>query len=148
MRLFNLAPSPPYWRLWICPWGAWAKLLLYHLCADVYVINSQSSPIYRVHTSSWLQGLPFHCPISCTGMKLYRRYLIWWGQVYQSDFIAKCMSDRGFLARRGVLELAMSIEACMLSWLEGGCLSTPSTPPLCIRPCAPLISLHNNGQIN
>ena len=50
-------------------------------------------------------------------------------QVYQSDFIAKCMSDRGFLARRGVLELAMSIEACMLSWLEGGgCLSTPSTP--------------------
>jgi hypothetical protein len=27
-------------------------------------------------------------------------------QVYQSDFIAKCMSDEGFLARRGVLELA------------------------------------------
>ena len=50
-------------------------------------------------------------------------------QVYQSDFIAKCISDRGFLARRGVLELAMSIEACMLSWLEGGCLSTQSTPP-------------------
>ena len=24
----------------------------------------------------------------------------------------------------------MSIEACMLSWLEGGCLSTPSTPPV------------------
>ena len=39
------------------------------------------------------------------------------------------MSDLGFLARRGVLELAMSIEACMLSWLEGGCLSTQSTPP-------------------
>ena len=38
-------------------------------------------------------------------------------QVCQSDFIAKCMSDRGFLA---VLELAMSIEACMLSLLEGG----------------------------
>ena len=36
-----------------------------------------------------------------------------------------------FLARRGgVLELAMSIEACILSWLEGGCLSTPSTPPV------------------
>jgi hypothetical protein len=27
-------------------------------------------------------------------------------QVYQSDFIAKCMSYEGFLARRGVLELA------------------------------------------
>jgi hypothetical protein len=26
--------------------------------------------------------------------------------VYQSDFIAKCMSDEGFLARRGVLEVA------------------------------------------
>ena len=52
-------------------------------------------------------------------------------QVCQSDFKlnhSKCMSDRGFLARRGVLELAMSIEACMLSWLEGGCLSTQSTP--------------------
>ena len=35
-----------------------------------------------------------------------------------------------FLARRGVLELAMSIEVCMLSWLKGGCLSTPSTPPV------------------
>ena len=42
-----------------------------------------------------------------------------------SQFIAKCMSDQGFMARRGLLELAMSIEACMLSWLEVGCLSTP-----------------------
>ena len=40
-------------------------------------------------------------------------------QAYQSDSIPKCMSDRGFLARRGVLELAMSIEACLLSLLEG-----------------------------
>ena len=47
-------------------------------------------------------------------------------QVCQSD--CKFKSDQGFLARRGVLELAMSIEACMLSWLEGGCLSTQSTP--------------------
>ena len=46
-----------------------------------------------------------------------------------------------FLTRRGVLELAMSIEACMLSWLEGGCLSTPSTPPV----SAP--ALQNHGII-
>ena len=39
------------------------------------------------------------------------------------------MSDRGFLARRGVLELGMSIEACMLSWLEGGVLKHPKHPP-------------------
>ena len=43
-----------------------------------------------------------------------------------------------FLTRRGVLELATSIEACMLSWLEGGCLSTPSTPPV----SAPEYSTH------
>ena len=40
------------------------------------------------------------------------------------EFLAtcKCMSDQGFLTRRGVLELGMSIEACMtlLSWLGGG----------------------------
>ena len=52
------------------------------------------------------------------------------------------MSDRGFLARRGVLELAMSIEACMLSWLEGGCLSTPSTPPV----SAPGATPDNTGR--
>jgi hypothetical protein len=50
--------------------------------------------------------------------KFYRRNI-----VYQS---AKCMSDEGFLARRGVLELATwanvyaYMEACMLSWLKGG----------------------------
>ena len=36
--------------------------------------------------------------------------------------------------RRGVLELVTSIEACMLSWLEGGVLEHPKHPP-CIRPC-------------
>ena len=35
-----------------------------------------------------------------------------------------------FLARRGVLELAMSIEAYMLSWLEGGVLEHPKHPPV------------------
>ena len=52
-------------------------------------------------------------------------------QVYQSDFIAKinvCETEV-FWLEGGVLELAMSIEACMLSWLEGGCLSTQTTPP-------------------
>ena len=33
-----------------------------------------------------------------------------------------------------MLELAVSIEACMLL-AGGGCSSTPSTPPPCIHPC-------------
>jgi hypothetical protein len=38
-------------------------------------------------------------------------------QVYQSDFIAKCMSHEGFLARRGVLELAASgADLGILEW--------------------------------
>ena len=38
------------------------------------------------------------------------------------------MSDGGFLARRGVLELVMSIEALYVVLAGGGCLSTQSTP--------------------
>ena len=48
------------------------------------------------------------------------------------------MSDRDFLARRGVLELAMYIEAFMLSWLEGGAWAPkappPPYPPMCMYP--------------
>ena len=44
------------------------------------------------------------------------------------------MSDQGFFARRGVLELAMSIEACMpvclyVVFAEGGVLEHPNHPP-------------------
>ena len=54
-----------------------------------------------------------------------------------------------FLARRGVLELAMSIEVCMLSWLKGGgVLEHPKHPPVSapggpfyrVSQCPPAIS--------
>jgi hypothetical protein len=58
-------------------------------------------------------------------------------QVYQSDFIAKCMSHEGFLARRGVLELAALANvyrSLYIVWQRGwGCLSTPLYPPLWVH---------------
>ena len=50
-----------------------------------------------------------------------------------------------FLTRRGVLELAMSIEACVLSWLEGGVLEHPKQPPVStpdIDPYAAFLDYH------
>ena len=47
------------------------------------------------------------------------------------DFVVKCMSVQGVLARRGVLELAIQTNvygSLYVVFAGGGCLSTQSTP--------------------